>query len=159
MDLVVVSKLYATDWKDALIKLCDHAVKKGYAKPTLLDALIDREKRYPTGFPVADKRGVALPHEDVIHAIKPVIMIARPVTPIYFGRMDNSKEEVESLLIIMVIVDEVKKYLNTIDKVTPFLSDIKLVENLRNLKSAELKQEVLSYFSGKFSRCELVELY
>jgi len=158
MDLVIVSKLSATDWKDALTKLCNYAVHKGYAKPSLLTALLEREDRCPTGFPVNGLRGVALPHEDVIHTKKPVILIARPVKPLIFGRMDNAKEEVESLLIIMVIVTDVKKYLKTIDKVTPLLSDIDLVEKLQRIESSNLEKEVISHFDAEFERFEMIEL-
>ncbi|MDH5769929.1 MAG: PTS sugar transporter subunit IIA [Candidatus Bathyarchaeota archaeon] len=157
MDLIVVSKLTATDWKEALTKLCAYAVKEGYAKKTLIDAMLDREKRCPTGLPVDGHRGVALPHEDVVHAEKPLIMIARPVIPLLFGRMDNAEEEIEALLIIMVIVDDVKKYLNTIEKLTPLLKNIKLVEKMRKINLPELKQEMLSNLGEEFATFEVVE--
>lgn len=158
MDLIIVSKLSATDWKEALTKLCDYAVNKGYAKKTLIDAILDREKRCPTGFPVDGHRGVALPHEDEVHAEKPLIMIARPMTPLLFGRIDNAEEEIDALLIIMVIVDDVKRYLNTIEKLTPLLKDIKLVEKMRKVSLPQLKQEMLSNLGEEFARFQVVEL-
>lgn len=158
MDLIIVSKLSATDWKEALTKLCNYAVNKGYAKKTLIDAILDREERCPTGFSVDGHRGVALPHEDVVHADNPLIMIARPMTPLLFGRMDNAEEEIEALIIIMVIVDDVKRYLNTIEKLTPLLKDIKLVEKMRTMSLPELKQKIMSILGKEFAKFEVVEL-
>jgi len=158
MDVIVVSKLSATDWKEALTKLCRYAVNNGYAKKTLVDAILDREKRCPTGFPLDGHRGVALPHEDVVHAKKPLIIIAKPTSPLLFGRIDNAEKEIEALLIILVIVNDVKRYLNTIEKLTPLLKDIKLVEKIRKMNLPELKQEMLSSLGEEFARFEIVEL-
>jgi len=158
MDVIVVSKLSATDWREALTKICEYAVNNGYAKKTLIDAILDREKRCPTGFPVDDHRGVALPHEDVVHAKKPIIIIAKPTNPILFGRIDNAEKEIEALLIILVIVNDVKRYLNTIEKLTPLLKDIKLVEKVREISLPELKHEILSNLGEEFARLEIVEL-
>lgn len=158
MDVVVVSKLSATDWREALKRLCEYAVNNGYAKKTLVDAILNRERRCPTGFPIENHRGVALPHEDVVHAKKPIIIIAKPTNPILFGRIDNAEKEIEALLIILVIVNDVKRHLNTIEKLTPLLKDIKLVEKVREISLPELKQEMLSNLGEEFARFEIVEL-
>jgi PTS system galactitol-specific IIA component len=158
MDVVFVSKLYSKDWRDALTKLCVYAIRQGYAKSTLLDAIIDRERTCPTGFPVNDSRGVALPHEDIVHTKRPLVMIARPVSPLLFGRMGDARQNVAALLIIMVLSDDVERYPKTFEKLTSLLRDIGFVEKLREMRIPELRQVMLSSLGDEITGFVSVEL-
>ena len=158
MDVVLVSKLHSEDWEGALTRLCIYAIKQGYAEPTLLDAIIDRERRCPTGFPVDGNRGVALPHEDIVYTKRPAVIIARPMPPLLFGRMDNARENVTAFLIFMVLADDVERYPKTFEKLTSLLRNIESVEKLRKMRVPELKQLMLSSLGNEMAGFVTVEL-
>jgi len=49
MDVLVYPKFHADNREEALRKLVDFTFTKGYVKETYLDAVLEREKVFPTG--------------------------------------------------------------------------------------------------------------
>lgn len=79
----------ATDRLDFFQKLGAELTKRGYVKDTWLDAILEREKNYPTGL-ACPAISVALPHVDPQHLNKPYIAIIKPKNPIEFDGMADT---------------------------------------------------------------------
>lgn len=88
----------ATDRLDFFQKLGAELTKRGYVKDTWLDAILEREKNYPTGL-ACPAISVALPHVDPQHLLKPYIAIVKPTHTIRFDGMAGSGD-VDAQLII-----------------------------------------------------------
>ena len=76
----------AADRLDFFKKLGKKLKEGGYVKDSWLDAILEREKNYPTGLECASI-SVALPHVDLI---KPYIAIIKPKEPIEFDGMADT---------------------------------------------------------------------
>lgn len=76
----------AADRLDFFRRLSEELMSRGYVKETWLDAILEREKDYPTGLECPGV-SVALPHVDPAHLIKPYIAIIKPAKPIEFDGM------------------------------------------------------------------------
>ena len=70
----------ATDRIDFFTKLGEKLKEGGYVKDSWLDAILEREKNYPTGLECTSI-SVALPHVDPQHLNKPYIAIIKPKNP------------------------------------------------------------------------------
>ena len=82
-------------------QLGETLIKEGYAKESYIQALITREQEFPTGLDV-DGVGVAIPHTDVSHVIKPGIAIAVLEKPIDFIQMGSDDDHVQVEIIFYV---------------------------------------------------------
>ena len=79
----------ATDRIDFFTKLGEKLKEGGYVKDSWLDAILEREKNYPTGLECTSI-SVALPHVDPQHLNKPYIAIIKPKNPIEFDGMADT---------------------------------------------------------------------
>ena len=80
-------------------KMSEILVEKGYVKDTWLDAILTREKNYPTGLQF-EHIAVALPHVDPENLIKPYIAVIKPKEPIVFEGMAGIGGDVPAELIV-----------------------------------------------------------
>ncbi len=63
---IILLGVDATDREDAIRQLGKVMFDKGYVKDTYVDAVITREKSFPTGLPTEEVK-VAIPHTDTTH--------------------------------------------------------------------------------------------
>lgn len=70
----------ATDRIDFFTKLGEKLKEGGYVKDSWLDAILEREKNYPTGLECTSI-SVALPHVDPQHLNKPTLPSSSRRTP------------------------------------------------------------------------------
>lgn len=85
---LIFTNLHAKTNTEVMEQLGETLIKEGYAKESYIQALITREQEFPTGLDV-DGVGVAIPHTDVSHVIKPGIAIAVLEKPIDFIQMGS----------------------------------------------------------------------
>ena len=89
----------AKDRFEFFSKMSEILVEKGYVKDTWLDAILTREKNYPTGLQF-EHIAVALPHVDPENLIKPYIAVIKPKEPIVFEGMAGIGGDVPAELIV-----------------------------------------------------------
>lgn len=119
----------ASTYVDFFEKLSTILLEKGYVKESWLQAITDRERDFPTGL-MFETIGVAIPHVDPQHIVKPYIAIIKPKTTVSFEPMAG-------------MVDHA--------------IDTSLVVNLGLLKHAEGQVEVLQAMMGMFMNEDAVK--
>ena len=72
--------------EEGIKKIADEFLEKELVKDTFFQAVIDREKVYPTGLSINDI-GIAIPHTDSIHIIRPQIGFMSLKEPVIFKDM------------------------------------------------------------------------
>lgn len=88
----------ASDRLDFFTRLSQVLQEERYVKETWLEAILEREKSFPTGL-ACEAVSVALPHVDPEHITKPYIAIIKPHTPISFdGMADTGLVEAELIV-------------------------------------------------------------
>lgn len=102
-ELCVVG-LDAADAETALRALASHAQAAGFVDATYAEALVARERAYPTGLPTVVP--VALPHADPDAVLRGGIGVATFSAPIAFGEMGGSGGTVHARAAILLVLEE-----------------------------------------------------
>ncbi|KAB7896334.1 PTS galactitol transporter subunit IIA [Rouxiella sp. S1S-2] len=115
----------------------------GIVKESYLEALIAREREYPTGIEL-DGYAVAIPHCDTEHALKPSIYILRTPQPILVNQADGDNQ-LETQLIINLVVTNPLDQLQLLKSLFSNLQDKDFYKKLLELPAEEAK----SLFNSK----------
>lgn len=100
--LFIEDDLRFNNEQEALTYISEQLQQKGIVKKSHLEALIEREKTFPTGIAL-DGYAVAIPHCEAEHAISPAIFIVRTLSPVAFNRADEDSIVEVSLIISLVV--------------------------------------------------------
>lgn len=127
---------------EAIDKLTSLLEAGGYVKPSFRQAVIEREKIFPTGLPTQPV-GIAIPHTDAEHVNSGAIAVGILKEPVVFSEMGNPESNVEVFIITMLAISEP-------DLLIPFLRKLaKTFQNadfLLGLKSAATGEEVVQKY-------------
>lgn len=120
-------------------------VSEGYCKSSYVQALIEREKDFPTGINMGNI-GIAIPHTDKEHVIKGAVAIGVLKEPVHFYQMGTNDENVEAKLIFMLAVKDPKEHLVFLQRILMVLQD---QEALKQLIETKNKQEIINIIKEK----------
>ncbi len=93
-----------TDQTTALTTLADALQKAGVVKPSFKEGILSREKQFPTGL-LAPSMGVAIPHTDAVHVIKPQIGFLQLKEPVHFNQMGDNADVSAKLIFMLALND------------------------------------------------------
>jgi PTS system galactitol-specific IIA component len=103
---LLVMPLNADTSEDAIRILGGQLLEKGYVHSTFIPAVLERELNFSTGLPT-DPIGVAIPHTDAHHVIKPAIAVGISPKPITFHEMgDPDSADVQVRLVLMLAIPD-----------------------------------------------------
>ena len=104
---LVMINLEAETQQEALEKLAGRLYETGYVKETYAQAILEREKVFPTGLPT-EGYGVAIPHTDVEHVHKPAVALGILQKPVKFNLMGdlNPESQVDVQIMFMLAIKE-----------------------------------------------------
>ena len=120
-------------------------VSEGYCKSSYVQALIEREKDFPTGINMGNI-GIAIPHTDKEHVIKGAVAIGVLKEPVHFYQMGTNDENVEAKLIFMLAVKDPKEHLVLLQRILMVLQDQEVLKQLIETKN---KQEIINIIKEK----------
>lgn len=112
-------------------------VKEGYGQ-----AVLDREKVFPTGIP-ADPIAVAIPHSERDQVIRTVVLVAKAEQEIPFHRIDEPEEEVGVRVIFMLAVDSNQGQLTVITQVMDLIQNPELVDAIARAEEPGQIEEIV----------------
>lgn len=111
----------ATDWEEALTRLAGAAVAAGHGRPTLVEAVVERERKYPTGLPTPVP--AAIPHTDAVHVLRAGLGVATLVDPVEFGQMGSAGVSLPVRFVVMLFVTEPAAQVEALQQVLGRLRD------------------------------------
>lgn len=124
---------------DILKKMAEAMVREGYARDTYVEALLQREKSFPTGLDIHGI-GIAIPHTDPCHVRKEGIALAVLKEPVIFGSMEDDRRTVAVRLIFMLAVLEAEVHLERLQSILNIIQD---AEVLAQLLAARDQKQIL----------------
>lgn len=142
---LILMEMEASSSQDVFRQLGGVLIKEGYAKDSYIDALLTREKEYPTGLDI-DGFGVAIPHTDVSHVNRAGTAIAVLKSPVTFLQMGTDDEEVSVKLVFMLSVTDPDAHIDELQKILAVIQD---TEVLKKLAGAENAQEIIDIIREK----------
>lgn len=132
---------------ELLRKLASLLYENGYVKESYIDAVIERESKYPTGLNTMGVN-VAIPHTDSIHVNKTGILIANLNKPVKFKEMGPNDSEVSAELVFMLAIKNPKDQPKTLGKLMGIFSD---GDKLKTIKQATKSEEVMDILLKQFA--------
>ncbi len=136
-NLILVNE-EVSDRKEIINKLGKLLYDYGFVKESFTQAVLEREEAYPTGLN-ARVTGVAVPHTDTIHVLKPAVAIATLKNPVIFHGMGAPETEVEVRVVLMLAVHNPKEVVNILRKIIFVIEDD---EAMRKILTANTKKEI-----------------
>lgn len=133
---LILPGIDAADYEGVMRQVGGTVIREGYAKDTYVQALIERERDYPTGLDVSGY-GVAIPHTSVDHVSKPGIAIAVLNNPVTFIQMGTDDETVGVRLVFMLAVVDPNKHIDELQRILEIIQDTAVLEKLLSAGSAE----------------------
>jgi PTS system galactitol-specific IIA component len=128
--------------EEALKKLADDFLAKGLVKDTFFQAVIDREKDYPTGLSI-NGIGVAIPHTDGIHIIKPQIGFMSLNEPVIFKDMVDANHEIEVSTIFMLGLLKSEQQVDMLQKLVELFQDEVLFKKVIACKNIDEFNDIM----------------
>lgn len=121
-------------------------IQEGYCRESYIQALIDREKEYPTGLDI-NGVGVAIPHTDVSHVIRSTMAVAILKKPVVFEVMGGDEgENVDVSVVVAMAIRDAAAHLDQVKELLKILQDDNV---LRKLMSAKSEEEVIHIIKRK----------
>lgn len=121
--------------------MANELFNKGLVKEKYKDAVIAREKEYPTGLQTPTI-GIAIPHTDSKYVYESQIAVARLKNPVHFLQMGD-EQSVSAKLIFMLALKEAHSQLEVLQKLVALIQDEKQVEQLLSLSDSNKVLQVL----------------
>ena len=139
---VIVPDLEAETWEDVMKSLGQKLIDEGYTKESYIDALLTREKDFPTGLDI-DGLGVAIPHTDVSHVNKAGIAIGVLKKPVTFIQMGSDDEEIGVKLVFMLAVTDPNAHIDELQRIIEIIQDKDVLEKLFTVTDKDTIIEVI----------------
>lgn len=139
---VVHLHVLAEDSEDIIATLSEGLKRHQYVKESFLLSILEREKVFPTGLPLATM-GVAIPHTDPEHVIRPMISVAVLENPVEFIVMGSENTKVSVEIVLMLAISDPAKQLSLLEKLMSVFQNDAAMSQLKNAASAKELVEVL----------------
>lgn len=134
-------ELEANSFEDAIRKIGDDACKNGYVKEGFAEAVIKREKLYPTALPTEVLK-VAIPHpieRDTVE--KSAIIVTKLKEPVDFILMGSDNDTVPVNIIFTLAVNGAEHQLTILQKLVGMFSE---KESMTKIKDSTTPKEIIA---------------
>ena len=135
----ILTHVKAESKEEALGRLFEALNAAGKVKPSFYEAILEREKNYPTGLELGEWNA-AIPHVTPDHVVTSAIGVAVLDTPVTFQRMDNKAETVEVKVIFNIALDANGKHLDILQEIMGVVAN---ADVMRRLVRAETSEQII----------------
>lgn len=122
--------------KEVLSNLADYLIEEKMVKESFKEAILEREKSYPTGLQF-DGYGIALPHTDSQHIIKSQIAIMTLEKPVKFIEMASTDKEIDVKTIFMLALKDSNQHIKILQKVMELLQDKEAMSKIESFDDSK----------------------
>ena len=129
--------------EDVIWRLYEKLLQNGRIKESFYDAVLEREKEYPTGLKFEEWE-VAIPHVSPEHVLASTVAIAVLDEPIEFKRMDDDSF-VHVKVVFNIALGKDGKQIEILQDIMAIFSNSEKMERIVNAESPE---EVISIIKG-----------
>jgi PTS system galactitol-specific IIA component len=138
----IIENLEVSSKEEALRVMCNILVSKGHVKDSFPDAILERERLYPSGLPMEGHK-IAIPHTDAAHVNKSTILFARLARPLEFSSMGEPNKKLQIQLISMFAVAEKKEIGKMLEVLISSYSNNEVLDAILKAPSAKAIYNIL----------------
>lgn len=106
--------LDAADAEQVLRALASRALASGLVGPGFADAVVERERSYPTGLPTTVP--VAIPHAEAGHVLHGGFAVATLSRPVAFGVMGTTEDRIDIEIVVMLLIVEAHQQVDVLTR-------------------------------------------
>lgn len=128
---------------DVITQLANILTQKDIVKKSFVDHVLEREKKFPTGLPVKEGLGIAIPHTDSIYVNKSQIAVASLKKPVIFKNMVDASKDVEVSLVFMIAMSKPHEQANLLSNLMNMCQHPQAVENLIHANNQDVVETTL----------------
>jgi PTS system galactitol-specific IIA component len=143
--IVVGSESDTPNAESAITILCERLVEEGYVDSSYCQAVLDRERQFPTGLPSLPY-ATAIPHADANGVKRTGIAVAILHYPVPFRAMDSPEKHLDVRVILLLAVAEPSKQVSMLQWVCNLVQDQDVVKTLASVKSPREAMIILEPF-------------
>ncbi|NPV70094.1 MAG: PTS sugar transporter subunit IIA [Firmicutes bacterium] len=133
----------AESWEEVVRLLARVLLLKGFVRETYVNAVISREREYPTGLE-AGEINVAVPHADAGHVVRTSLCVGVLGRPVRFSRMDEPAKSTDVTVVFLLAVAEPEQQVEALRKVMDVIHDQGVLKEIADYSSAEQAFGLLS---------------
>lgn len=115
---LVAVGLDARDPQQVIRELGERLLRGGFVRPSFAEAVIERERLYPTGLPTPEP--IALPHADVVHCLRPALAVALLSRPVSFRMMGDPAQAVAVRTVLALSVVDVPQQVRILGRLVKY---------------------------------------
>jgi galactitol PTS system EIIA component len=139
-DKLIFTSLQFSSAEDVIRYIGEEMHKNGYVKDSYIEAVIAREKVYPTGLPGCEL-SIAIPHTDREHVNKTVIAVGIMENPVEFAMMGNPEEVLKCEIVMCLAISDSKNQIDLLKKLMGVIQDGELLGKIRH---SEDKNQIIT---------------
>lgn len=128
---------------DVITQLANILTQKDIVKKSFVDHVLAREKQFPTGLPVKEGLGIAIPHTDSIYVNKSQIAVASLKKPVIFKNMVDASKDVEVSLVFMIAMSKPHEQANLLSNLMNMCQYPQVVESLIHANNQNVVETTL----------------
>lgn len=132
--------------EDVLTFLTEELTKQGYVQAAFKEAVLEREKIYPTGLPSLGAK-IAIPHANHDLVNKTTIAMAVLNKPVTFFSMEDVTTPLDIEIVIMLAISEPHGQIEMLQRVVSIIQDKELTRQIVNSNS---KPDILEMLKPYF---------
>jgi PTS system galactitol-specific IIA component len=137
--------------KEAIIRrVAMPLLEAGLVKPSYADALIDRERSFPTGLPTGGV-GVAIPHTDCEHVNQASVAVGILRHPVAFQNMAVPEEAIPVQILFMLAIDEPHGHVKMLQHLMDLVQNAEFLQALQGSPTAGAAWELLESFRSRLA--------
>lgn len=144
-NLIIIDSEYKTS-EEVIKGLGDLLYNNQYVGKEFIQAVLDREKEYPTGIP--SKFPIALPHTTSKFVNKSGIAIALLKEPVEFYQMGDNNKKLDVKIVVMLAIDNSKQHLKYLQRIMDIFEDHEILRQLECVDTVDDAYRVLSYINA-----------
>lgn len=131
--------------EEALKIMASEFVKVGVSKESFPNAILEREKKYPTALP-AKYCDIAVPHTFAEHVNRPGIGVCVLSEPVAFQQMGSPEITLHPKVLFMLAITDPKDQIKLLQKILGMIQDDEALKTIVNAKSED---EIYEFIGSK----------
>ncbi|MCB6203435.1 PTS sugar transporter subunit IIA [Extibacter muris] len=140
----IFTELEGSSKEQIITQLADRLLAAGYVKDTYRNAVLDREKEYPTGLSLGEYC-IAIPHTFAAHVNQPAIAVAKLKNPVSFVEMGSADTALDVSLVMMMAISNPEEQVGLLKKILRLFSDEDILKTLMESSTSSELYELLRH--------------
>ncbi|MDD2971595.1 MAG: PTS sugar transporter subunit IIA [Lachnospiraceae bacterium] len=140
---LIVMDVEAGSSEEALRVMANHFVDAGVGKSSYPDAIVEREKNYPTALP-ATAFDIAVPHTFAEHVNEAAMGVCVLRHPVEFKQMGSPDITLHPQLLFMLAITDPKDQIAILRKIMKLIQNEEALNKIKDAKSSDEIYDLVS---------------